>query len=56
MIKISWNKKIYHIQKEKLISILEKISEKEINEKEIKKYLTKYKLYNEYFLKNINKL
>lgn len=56
MIKITHNKRVYHIQKEKLLYILKRISNEKINEKDIKRYLKKYHLYDEYFLENINNI
>ena len=56
MINIYYNKKLYQIKKEKLLMLLNKLLDKEIDEKKIRKYLKRYNLYNENFLKNINKL
>ena len=53
---IYYNKKIYHIEKKKLISVLEHLSNEKINEKNVKKYLKHYHLYYDTFLKNINLL
>lgn len=56
MIKIKYENKIYQIEKEKLIFILEKLNNEKIKENEIEKYLEKFKLYDKYFLENINKI
>lgn len=56
MINIYYNKKLYQIKKDNLVIILHRLLGKEVEDKKIKKYLKKYKLYNEDFLANINKL
>ena len=53
---IYYNRKLYQIKKEKLIVVLQMLLGGEIEEKKIKKYLKRYNLYNEDFLKNINNL
>ena len=53
MIKISFNNKIYKIDKDKLLYVLSKLESKDVKEDEIEKLLNKYKLYDEYFLENI---
>jgi len=55
MLKVTHNKKVYHINKEKLSYIIERLSGEKVKEKELKKYMRKFKLYDEYFLENINK-
>ena len=55
MIKISFNNKIYKIDKDKLLYVLSKLESKDVKEDEIEKLLNKYKLYDEYFLENILK-
>ena len=56
MIKITHNKKVYYVEKLKIIYVLKKISNKEIKEKDIRKYMRKYHLYDDYFLENVNKI
>ena len=56
MITISHNNKVYHIEKEKLTFVLEKLSGKTIKENEIKKLMEKFCLYDESFLKRINQI
>lgn len=49
----------YDIEIDKLIFVLSKLENKEIifeSPEQIKKLMKKYKLLDEYFLKNINKL
>ena len=49
----------YDIEIEKILFVLSKLENKEINFEsleQIKKLMKKYKLFDEYFLKNINKL
>ena len=51
--------KSYDIEIDKLIFVLSKLENKKItfeNLKQIEKLMKKYKLYDEHFLKNINKL
>ncbi len=56
MIEIYHNKKLYQIQKEKLIFIIEKLTDKKVDERKIKKHLKRLNLYNDDFLKNVNLL
>ena len=56
MLTILYEEKKYKIEKEKLIYILEKLEKREVKEEEIKLLMHKYCLYDEVFLKNINKL
>ena len=56
MIKITHNKILYHIEKKKIIYILERLSNKKVEEKDIKKYMRKFKLYDEDFLGQMEKL
>lgn len=53
---IRYKNKIYYINEEKLISILEYLSETKIKRCMINKLLRKYKLMDEVFLENANKL
>ncbi|MBR3604642.1 MAG: hypothetical protein IKL52_01275 [Candidatus Gastranaerophilales bacterium] len=49
----------YDIEIEKILFVLSKLENKEIkfeSFEQIKKLMKKYKLFDEYFLKNINKL
>ena len=53
------NTESYDIEIDKLIFVLSKLENKKItfkNLKQIEKLMKKYKLYDEHFLKNINKL
>ena len=56
MIKISFNNKIYMIDKDKLKFVLTKLNNGKVNDSEILELMNKYHLYDEYFLENINKL
>ena len=56
MINIYYNKKLYQIQKEKLKMVLQKLLDFELEDKNIKKYLKRYRLCNDEFLKRVNKL
>ena len=56
MITIIHDEKKYEIENEKLIYILEKLEKRKVKEEEIKLLMHKYHLYDEEFLKNINKL
>ena len=56
MIKINHNNIIYTINKEKLIFILSKLASKDIKESEITLLMKEYKLFDEYFLKTLNKI
>ncbi len=60
MLDINHNNKLYHIKKKNIIFVLEKLSGKRIKEsteeKEIRKLMRKYHLYDEYFLENVNKM
>ena len=56
MIKISHNNKVYHIQKEKLSYILEKLNKAKVNKDEVEELMRKFCLMDEYFLKHINEL
>lgn len=53
MIRIIHKKKEYLINKEKIIFILAKLSNKKIKENEIEILLKKYHLLNEHFLENL---
>jgi len=55
MIKIKYKRKTYDIDKEKLLTVLSKLT---LNCKESKiiSQMKRYKLYNKDFLENINKL
>ena len=55
-IEIKYNDKVYLIDKNKLLYVLSKLKNTKIKESEIESLMEKYKLYDEYFLKNINKL
>lgn len=55
-IKINHNNIIYTINKEKLIFILSKLASKDIKESEITLLMKEYKLFDEYFLKTLNKI
>ena len=55
-IKISHKNVIYTIRKDNLFCILSKLSSKIIEESEIIDLMKKYELFDEYFLKTINKL
>ena len=56
MLYIIYNNKKYCIQKHKLMLVIEKLNGEKINEDEIEKYLKKFNLYDDYFLKNVNNL
>lgn len=56
MIKISYKNKLYKIQKDKLLYVLSRLKSENVKESEIEELMEKYKLYDEYFLENINKL
>ena len=56
MIKIYHNNKIYHIKKSKLIFILTKLKNRQISELEVETILEKFKLLNDEFLENAEKL
>ncbi|MBR5304341.1 MAG: hypothetical protein IKU37_05895 [Candidatus Gastranaerophilales bacterium] len=55
-IKISHKNITYTIRKEKLIYTLSKLASKNIDESEILELMKKYNLFDEYFLKTINKI
>ena len=56
MIEITYNNKLYHIQKEKLTFVLEKLKGSKVNENEIKELMKKFELYDEHFLEHVNKI
>ena len=56
MFKITHNNKCYSVDKDKLVYILERLTNKKVEEKEIRKLLKKYHLYDEYFLEHVNKI
>lgn len=56
MIQIECNGKTYKINKAKLINVLNRLNNEYIDESNIEEFLEKFKLYDEYFLENINKL
>jgi len=56
MLYILFKNKIYKIKKEKLLQTLSKLNNKSIKEDEITTLMQKYKLYDEDFLENINKI
>jgi len=56
MIKIMYNNKLYHIHKEKLNYVLEKLKGAKVNENEIKRLMEKFGLYDEYFLEHVNEI
>ena len=56
MIKISYNDKVYHIQKEKLSHVLEKLNGTKVNEDKFLEAMEKFHLLDEYFLKHVNEL
>jgi len=55
-IKIDYNNKVYHIHKEKLSYVIERLNGSKVNDKEIKKYMEKFCLYDEYFLEHVNEI
>ena len=56
MIKISYNDKVYHIQKEKLSHVLEKLNGAKVCEDEFLSTMEKFCLMDEYFLEHVNEL
>ena len=54
MIKITYNKKVYHINKEKLSYIIERLNGAKVEDKDLRKYMRKFRLYDEYFLEHVN--
>ena len=56
MIKIPYNNKIYHINKEKLTFVLEKLSNRKVDEREIEELMQKFQLYDESFLRKVNEI
>lgn len=56
MIELSYKNKLYKLDKENLLFVLSKFENRKVNTSEIDKLMEKYKLYDEYFLENINKL
>lgn len=56
MIKIIHNKKVYYIEKQKILYTLKKIINADVKEEEIRELMKKYHLYDEYFLENISKI
>jgi len=56
MIIINYKKQIYQINKRKLISVLSILKNDKVEEKEINDLMKKYKLYDEFFLSQINKI
>lgn len=56
MIKIVYKNREYSIQKDKIIFVLSKLQKKKIQESEILDLMCKYKLFDEIFLENINKI
>ncbi len=56
MIKISYNDKVYHIQKEKLSYVLEKLNGAKVDESEFLEAMEKFYLMDEYFLEHVNEL
>lgn len=55
-IKISHKNIVYTIRKNKLLYVLKKLNSKNIDEADILNLMKKYNLFDEYFLKTINKL
>ena len=56
MIKILYNEKVFEIEKEKIFWVLSRLEDRVIDESEIEELIKKYKLLDEYFLSNVNKL
>lgn len=56
MIEVQHNNKIYHIQKEKLSKVLEKLNGSKVSENEFLNYMEKFYLMDEYFLDHVNKI
>lgn len=56
MIKITLNDKEYLINKKKLKFVLEKLKGSTVSDNEIFAVMKKFYLYDEYFLKNLNKI
>lgn len=56
VIKILFNNKEYKIQKDKLMYVLEKLNCTPVKEFEIDDLMKKFKLYDEWFLGNVNYL
>ncbi|MBQ9149760.1 hypothetical protein IJX73_02400 [bacterium] len=56
MIKIRYKRKDYLVNKEKLLAIISILNCKKIKETQVSKFMKKFRLYDENFLKNINRL
>ena len=56
MLKVPYKNKIYHVQKEKLSQVLEKLNGSKVSEKDFLNYMEKFHLMDEYFLEHINKI
>ena len=56
MIKIIFKNKEYLIEKYKIMFVLSRLCNGKISEKEIYKLMEKYRLFDELFLENANKL
>lgn len=54
--KILFDNKEYEINKEKLLYVLEKLECSRVENKNIEKLMKKFNLFDEYFLKNLNRL
>ena len=47
---------LYHINKEKLTFVLEKLSNGKVDEREIEELMRKFQLYDESFLRKVNRI
>ena len=56
MIKVAFKNKVYHIKKEKLSYVLEKLNGSKVNEEEFLNLMERFCLMDEYFLEHINEL
>lgn len=56
IIEIRYKKKVYYIEKEKLSYVIERLNGSKIEDVNLKKYMRKFCLYDEYFLEHVNEL
>ena len=56
MFNITFNEKEYLIDEDKLIYVLERITQRKVLREEICILMEKYCLYDEFFLENVNRL
>lgn len=54
--KILFNDKKYEINKKKLLYVLDVLNGSKVECKDIEKFMKKFKLFDEYFLENVNRL